>query len=104
MQARDDCHLENEVPVCYRNLHVTLVVTLSQFRLRMAPPGDSNRRLGRFEIIFEICIRTLAPALCIDIVPVFAHPGCQYIKIFWGNYFRCKYTADCPDVFSEMLV
>ena len=36
-------------------------------------------------IIFEICIRTLAPALCIDIVPVFAHPWCQYIKIFLGN-------------------
>ena len=36
-------------------------------------------------IIFEICIRTLAPALCIDIVPVFAHLWCQYIKIFWGN-------------------
>ena len=31
-------------------------------------------------IIFEICIRTLAPALCIDIVPVFAHPWCQYKK------------------------
>ena len=33
----------------------------------------------------------MAPALCIDIVPVFAHPWCQYIKIFSRNYFRCKY-------------
>ena len=25
------------------------------------------------------------PALCIDIVPVFAHPWCQYINVFWGG-------------------
>ena len=24
-------------------------------------------------------------------MPVFAHPWCQYTKIFLGNYFRCKY-------------
>ena len=36
-------------------------------------------------IIFEICICTFAPYLCIDIVAVFTHPWCQYIKIFWGN-------------------
>ena len=38
-------------------------------------------------IILETCIRTLDPALCIDIVPVFAHPWCQYIKMatFGGN-------------------
>ena len=46
-------------------------------------------------IIFEICIRTLAPALCIDIVPVFAHPWCQYIKIFWGINFGANTCGTC---------
>ena len=47
-------------------------------------------------IIFEICIRTLPPALCNDIAPVFAHPWCKYIKIFFGELISVQiHAATC---------
>ena len=44
-------------------------------------------------IIFETCIRTLAPALCIGIVPVFAHPWCKYIKNILGELISVQIHA-----------
>ena len=35
------------------------------------------------------------PALCVDIVPVFAHPWCQYIKIVLGINFGANTCGTC---------
>ena len=40
--------------------------------------GNTGQYFGG--IISEICIRTFAPSLCVDIVAVFTHSWCQYIK------------------------
>ena len=51
----------------------------------------ANTRKYVWGILFEICIRTLA--LSLDIVPVFAHPWCQYIKIFLGELISVQIHA-----------
>ena len=40
-------------------------------------------------MFLHIC--TFAPPLCMDIVAVFTHPRCHYMKKLVGNWFRCDY-------------
>ena len=46
-------------------------------------------------IMFEICIRTFSPSLCMDIVAVFTNPCCQYLKDFLVIHFIAITCGPC---------
>ena len=41
--------------------------------------------------IFKVCIRTFAPSLRMDVVALFIHPWCQYIKTSGEFSCQCEY-------------